>query len=174
MVRRYLELHRERLEEHLGEPRRTLGRFEQVLTPRSIQATARLLEKRGRVMKPVLDLSTARQGVKEGPRTRKESAMAIQDVTVVSVPVSDQERAKAFYVETLGSTSSSTFPLPTFAGSRSLPRGPAPRSPGGLVRFDAAGSLNGLVLMSSDLRAAKQVTQPIRNREAPVTEPPLV
>jgi len=28
--------------------------------------------------------------------------MAIQDVAVVSVPVSDQERAKAFYVETLG------------------------------------------------------------------------
>ena len=28
--------------------------------------------------------------------------MAVQDVTVVSVPVSDQERAKAFYVDTLG------------------------------------------------------------------------
>jgi catechol 2,3-dioxygenase-like lactoylglutathione lyase family enzyme len=28
--------------------------------------------------------------------------MAVRDVTVVSVPVSDQERAKAFYVDTLG------------------------------------------------------------------------
>src|SRR5215204_4763065 len=28
--------------------------------------------------------------------------MAVQDVTVVSIPVSDQERAKAFYVDTLG------------------------------------------------------------------------
>lgn len=28
--------------------------------------------------------------------------MAIHDVIVVSVPVSDQERANAFYVETLG------------------------------------------------------------------------
>ena len=28
--------------------------------------------------------------------------MAVQDVIVISVPVSDQERAKAFYVDTLG------------------------------------------------------------------------
>ena len=28
--------------------------------------------------------------------------MAVQDVTVVSVPVSDQDRAKAFYVDQLG------------------------------------------------------------------------
>ncbi len=28
--------------------------------------------------------------------------MPVQDVTVVSVPVSDQNRAKAFYVGTLG------------------------------------------------------------------------
>jgi catechol 2,3-dioxygenase-like lactoylglutathione lyase family enzyme len=28
--------------------------------------------------------------------------MPVQDVTVVSVPVSDQDRAKAFYVDTLG------------------------------------------------------------------------
>jgi catechol 2,3-dioxygenase-like lactoylglutathione lyase family enzyme len=28
--------------------------------------------------------------------------MPVQDVTVVPVPVSDQDRAKAFYVDTLG------------------------------------------------------------------------
>jgi catechol 2,3-dioxygenase-like lactoylglutathione lyase family enzyme len=32
----------------------------------------------------------------------KGATMAIQDVIVVSVPVSDQDRAKAFYVDTLG------------------------------------------------------------------------
>jgi catechol 2,3-dioxygenase-like lactoylglutathione lyase family enzyme len=35
-------------------------------------------------------------------RTRKRLTMPIQDVTVISVPVSDQDRAKAFYVDTLG------------------------------------------------------------------------
>jgi hypothetical protein len=60
-VHRYLELHRERLEEHLGEQRRTLRRLEELLTARSIEATARSLEKRGRSGR--LDLSTVRQGV---------------------------------------------------------------------------------------------------------------
>jgi hypothetical protein len=48
MVHRYLELHRERLEEQLGEQRRTLGRLEELLTARSIEATALSLEERGR------------------------------------------------------------------------------------------------------------------------------
>jgi hypothetical protein len=33
---------------------------------------------------------------------RQEKNVAVEDVTVVSVPVSDQERAKAFYIDTLG------------------------------------------------------------------------
>jgi catechol 2,3-dioxygenase-like lactoylglutathione lyase family enzyme len=41
--------------------------------------------------------------------------MAIQDVTLVSVPVSDQDRAKAFYLEALGfeliEDAPSRFPL---------------------------------------------------------------
>src|SRR5829696_10139520 len=34
--------------------------------------------------------------------TRGDEQMAVKDVAVVSVPVSDQERAKAFYVDKLG------------------------------------------------------------------------
>jgi hypothetical protein len=38
-----------------------------------------------------------------GATTKEEvKPVAVQDVTVISVPVSDQQRAKAFYVETLG------------------------------------------------------------------------
>jgi hypothetical protein len=48
MVHRYLDLHWERLEEQLGEQRRTLGRLEELLTARSIEATARSPQKRGR------------------------------------------------------------------------------------------------------------------------------
>jgi hypothetical protein len=62
MVHRYLELHWERLEEQLGEQRRTLGRLEELLTARSIEATALSLETRGRSTR--VDLSTARPGVK--------------------------------------------------------------------------------------------------------------
>jgi hypothetical protein len=58
VVHRYLELHRERLEEQLGEQRRTLGRLEELLSARSVEATALSLEGRGRSAR--LDLSTAR------------------------------------------------------------------------------------------------------------------
>jgi catechol 2,3-dioxygenase-like lactoylglutathione lyase family enzyme len=81
--------------------------------------------------------------------------MAVQDVTVVSVPVSDQERAKQFYVDTLG------FELrgddDTVPGIRWVIVGPR----GGTTSltlvtwFDSmpAGSLRGLVLSSDDVRA---------------------
>jgi len=43
--------------------------------------------------------------------------MAIRDVAAVSVPVSDQERAKAFYVETLGfELISEAIPFRVFIG----------------------------------------------------------
>ena len=41
LIRRYLELHRERLEEHLADQRRTLARLERLLAARSIRASAR-------------------------------------------------------------------------------------------------------------------------------------
>jgi hypothetical protein len=41
LIRRYLELHRERLEEHLADQRRTLPRLERLLAARSIRASAR-------------------------------------------------------------------------------------------------------------------------------------
>jgi hypothetical protein len=59
-VHRHLELHRERLEEHLGEQRRTLGRLEELLTARSIEATARSLETRGRSSPSRLEHSRTR------------------------------------------------------------------------------------------------------------------
>jgi catechol 2,3-dioxygenase-like lactoylglutathione lyase family enzyme len=81
--------------------------------------------------------------------------MAVEDVTVVSVPVSDQERAKAFYVDTLG------FELvrddDTVPGIRWVQV--APQGGGTSLTlvtwFDSmpAGSVRGLVLRSNDLRA---------------------
>jgi catechol 2,3-dioxygenase-like lactoylglutathione lyase family enzyme len=81
--------------------------------------------------------------------------MTIQNVNVVSVPVSDQDRAKAFYVDTLGLTlvrDDDSVP-----GLRWIQVAPA----GGgttltLVNwFDEMppGSLHGLVLSSTDLDA---------------------
>src|SRR5215218_1154457 len=55
-----------------------------------------LLDRQGLQAVCLLGATTAKQERKEVRR------MAVQDVTVVSVPVSDQERAKAFYVDTLG------------------------------------------------------------------------
>src|SRR5262245_39331538 len=90
-----------------------------------------------------------------GKSTRMEEAMAIQDVTVVSVPVSDQERAKQFYVDTLG------FELmrddDSVPGIRWVGVGPK----GGTTSltlvtwFDSMppGSVQGLVLTSDDLQA---------------------
>jgi catechol 2,3-dioxygenase-like lactoylglutathione lyase family enzyme len=81
--------------------------------------------------------------------------MAIKGVTVVSVPVSDPERARRFYVDKLGMEvrlDDSSIP-----GMRWILIGPE----GGATAltlvtwFDSmpAGSLQGLVLSSSDIRA---------------------
>lgn len=54
--------------------------------------------------------------------------MAVQDVIVVSVPVSDQQRATAFYVDQLGfELVREDDSIPGSAGSRWRPREPAPR-----------------------------------------------
>lgn len=80
--------------------------------------------------------------------------MAVQGVKVISVPVSDQERAKAFYVDTLG--------MRLTRDDDSVPglRWVQVTGDGGATSltlvtwFDSmpAGSLQGLVLGSSDLR----------------------
>jgi catechol 2,3-dioxygenase-like lactoylglutathione lyase family enzyme len=84
--------------------------------------------------------------------------MAVQKVTVVSVPVSDQERAKAFYVDTLG--------LELVRDDDSVPElrwiQVAPKQGGTalvlVTWFDSMppGCLRGLVLSSDDLRADYQ------------------
>lgn len=81
--------------------------------------------------------------------------MAIQHLDVVSVPVGDQERAKAFYVDTLG-----------FRLVRDNPMGPGQRwiqvaPPRGETTLTlvtwfptmVAGSLKGLVLSTDDIQA---------------------
>ena len=81
--------------------------------------------------------------------------MAIKGATVVSVPVSDPERARKFYVDKLGMEvrlDDSSIP-----GMRWLLIGPEDGATAlALVTwFDSmpAGSLQGLVLSSSDIRA---------------------
>jgi catechol 2,3-dioxygenase-like lactoylglutathione lyase family enzyme len=84
-----------------------------------------------------------------------KTAMPVKDVAVVSVPVSDQERARAFYVDTLGLKllrDDNSIP-----GMRWLQVGPA----GGgtsitlVTWFESmpAGSVRGLVLRMTDLQA---------------------
>jgi catechol 2,3-dioxygenase-like lactoylglutathione lyase family enzyme len=81
--------------------------------------------------------------------------MAVEDVTVVSVPVSDQERAKAFYVDTLGfELVRDDDSVPGIRWVQVTPRG------GGtsltlVTWFETmpAGSVRGLVLGSDDLQA---------------------
>jgi predicted enzyme related to lactoylglutathione lyase len=80
--------------------------------------------------------------------------MAIQNVAVVSVPVSDQERAKAFYVNTLGFELQADQSMPPLRWIRVAPKGGTTALT--LVTwFDSmpAGSLRGLVLTSNDLQA---------------------
>src|SRR6266545_7274527 len=83
--------------------------------------------------------------------------MAIQDVIVVSVPVSDQERAKAFYLDTLGFELIEDVSAPDLRWIRVAPKG------GGtsltlVTWFESMppGSLQGLVLRSDDLQADYQ------------------
>lgn len=85
----------------------------------------------------------------------EEAVVALQDVVVVSVPVSDQNRAKEFYVDKLG------FELrkedDSVPGMRWIQVGPKGGSTAlTLVTwFDSmpAGSLQGLVLSSTDIQA---------------------
>jgi catechol 2,3-dioxygenase-like lactoylglutathione lyase family enzyme len=81
--------------------------------------------------------------------------MALKDVIVVSVPVSDQERARAFYVDQLGfELVRDDDTVPGLHWVQVKPKG------GGtsltlVTWFDTmpAGSLQGLVLTSSDIQA---------------------
>jgi catechol 2,3-dioxygenase-like lactoylglutathione lyase family enzyme len=81
--------------------------------------------------------------------------MAVEDVVVVSVPVSDQDRAKAFYVDTLGfELVREDDSVPGFRWVQVAPRGGTTALT--LVTwFESmpAGSLRGLVLRSDDVQA---------------------
>jgi catechol 2,3-dioxygenase-like lactoylglutathione lyase family enzyme len=81
--------------------------------------------------------------------------MAIQDVIVVSVPVSDQERAKAFYVDKLGfELRREDDSIPGIRWVQVAPKGGTTALT--LVTWFESmppGSLQGLVLTSSNLQA---------------------
>jgi catechol 2,3-dioxygenase-like lactoylglutathione lyase family enzyme len=85
----------------------------------------------------------------------QEENMSVEDVAVVSVPVSDQDRAKAFYVDTLGfELERDDDSVPGIRWVQVAPKG------GGtaltlVTWFESmpAGSVRGLVLRSSDLSA---------------------
>ena len=81
--------------------------------------------------------------------------MAIQHVQVISVPVSDQERAKEFYVEKLGfELTRDDKSVPGIRWVEVSPKGGAP-SLTLVTWFETMppGSLQGLVLASSNLEA---------------------
>ena len=81
--------------------------------------------------------------------------MAIQNVKVISVPVSDPEQAKNFYVETLGfELTRNDASIPGIRWLQVTPKGGAPSLT--LVTWFKTmppGSLQGLVLGSEDLNA---------------------
>jgi predicted enzyme related to lactoylglutathione lyase len=81
--------------------------------------------------------------------------MAIKDVLVVSIPVSDQARAKAFYVDGLGlELKRDDDSVPGLHWIQVAPRGSSV-SLTLVTWFDSmpAGSLRGLVLSSDDLQS---------------------
>jgi len=81
--------------------------------------------------------------------------MAIENVTVISVPVSDQERAKHFYVETLGfELTRDDDSIPGVRWVQVTPNGGAP-SLTLVTWFETMppGSVQGLVIASTDLEA---------------------
>ena len=81
--------------------------------------------------------------------------MRFKDVTVVSVPVSDQERARAFYVDKLGfELRRDDTSIPGMRWLQVAPRG-ATTSLTLVTWFDSMppGSLRGLVLSSENLEA---------------------
>lgn len=80
--------------------------------------------------------------------------MAVQDVRVVSVPVSDPDRAREFYVDKLGFEVQEDRSVPGMRWIRVSPKGGTTALT--LVTwFDTmpAGSLRGLVLVSDDIHA---------------------
>ncbi len=81
--------------------------------------------------------------------------MAVQDVIVVSVPVADQDQAKAFYVDTLGlELVREDDSVPGIRWVQVAPKGGTTALT--LVTWFESmppGSLQGLVLKSSDLEA---------------------
>jgi catechol 2,3-dioxygenase-like lactoylglutathione lyase family enzyme len=101
--------------------------------------------------------------------------MAVQGVKVISVPVSDQDRAKAFYVEKLGFEA--TRDDDSVPGIRWVQVTPS----GGSVSFALvtwfetmpAGSLQGLVLGSDDLeRDCEELQKKGVEFERPLQEQP--
>jgi catechol 2,3-dioxygenase-like lactoylglutathione lyase family enzyme len=81
--------------------------------------------------------------------------MAVQDVAVVSMPVSDPERAKAFYVDTLGfELLRDDESVPGIRWVQVAPKG-SPTSLTLVTWFDSMppGSLRGLVIRSDDIDA---------------------
>ncbi|HZD69772.1 MAG TPA: VOC family protein [Actinomycetes bacterium] len=81
--------------------------------------------------------------------------MAVEDVIVVSVPVSDQERAKAFYVDTLGfELRREDDSVPGIRWVQVAPKA-STTSLTLVTWFESMppGSLQGLVLRSSNLEA---------------------
>ncbi len=101
--------------------------------------------------------------------------MAINTVAVVSVPVSDPERAKAFYVDTLGFELVRDQTLrPGMRWVQVVPKG------GGtsltlVTWFDTmpAGSLRGLVLRSDDIQAdyERLTSRGVRFEGPPLKQP---
>jgi len=101
--------------------------------------------------------------------------MAVEHIAVVSIPVSDQERAKRFYVDTLG--------LELVRDDTSVPgmRWIQVAPPGGgtqltlVTWFESmpAGSLRGLVLRMSDLQADYEalVAKGVEFEGRPETQP---
>jgi catechol 2,3-dioxygenase-like lactoylglutathione lyase family enzyme len=81
--------------------------------------------------------------------------MAVQDVTVVSIPVSDQERAKAFYVDTLGlELQRDDDSVPGLRWVQVAPKkGTTSLTLVTWFESMAPGSLQGLVLSSDNLQA---------------------
>ena len=80
--------------------------------------------------------------------------MAVQDVKVISVPVSDQERAKAFYVDKLGfALSRDDDSIPGIRWVRVTPQaGGTSLTLVNWFETMPAGSLQGLVLGLTDLQ----------------------
>jgi catechol 2,3-dioxygenase-like lactoylglutathione lyase family enzyme len=84
--------------------------------------------------------------------------MAIQDIAVASVPVSDPERAKTFYVDTLGfellRDDKDDESVPGIRWVQVAPKG-SPASLALVTWFDSMppGSLRGLVIRSDDIEA---------------------